>query len=98
MKSIEQLLELKKNPYYQFSPEEQGRLNDFLSKNSEQKTQQKDNSNDSEKNTPVTVLNKNVVHKETGVIPTNEEASISKQLADVPVASNDQDRANPDAE
>lgn len=32
MKTIQQLLELSKNPFYNFTPEEQGRLDDFLVK------------------------------------------------------------------
>lgn len=70
MKDISQLLELQKNPYYQFSPEESQRLKDFLAKNSEKKTPQKKSGKNSEKNIPATVLNKNVVKKETGDIPT----------------------------
>lgn len=70
MKTVEQLIELSKNPYYQFSPAEQKLLNDFLAKNSDTQTQAKKNGKDSEKNIPATVLNKNVVAKETGAIPT----------------------------
>lgn len=70
MKSNEQLLELSTNPYYTFSDEERTRLDDFLSKNSAQKSQTTNSSKDSEKNIPATVLNKNVVKKETGEIPT----------------------------
>tara|TARA_B100001250_G_scaffold371758_1_gene356775 strand:+ start:333 stop:620 length:288 start_codon:yes stop_codon:yes gene_type:complete len=70
MKSIEQLLALKKNPYYQFTPEEAAALEVFLSKKPAKKTQQKNNGKKSEKNIPATVLNKNIVKKETGEIPT----------------------------
>ena len=70
MKTIEQLVELSSNPYYSLSPEEKARLDDFLSKRSEQFTQQKNNGKSSEKNIPATVLNKNIVKKETGEIPT----------------------------
>jgi hypothetical protein len=70
MKTIEQLIQLSNNPYYKFSPEEKSRLNDFLSKKSEQSSQHKNNGKDSEKNIPATVLNKNVPKKETGEIPT----------------------------
>lgn len=69
MKTVEQLLELKDNPYYAMSPEEKKLLNDFLSKNSGQTSQAKSNGKDSEKNIPATVLNKNKVQKETGEIP-----------------------------
>ena len=70
MKSIEQLLELSNNPYYQFSPEEKARLDAFLFKKSAQFNQQKNSDKNSEKNIPATVINKNVVKKETGKIPT----------------------------
>lgn len=70
MKSIEQLLQLSKNPYYKFSDDEQAELDSFLSSKSEQKKSQKNSSDDSEKNIPATVLNKNVVAKEIGKIPT----------------------------
>ena len=93
MKSIDQLLQLQKNPYYHFLPEEQQALNDFLSKNSDGSKPQKKTTVDSETNIPATVINKNVVHKETGVIPTNEQASISKHLGEIPVSTYDQERA-----
>ncbi len=70
MKTIEQLIALKNNPYYVFSPEEQATLDAFLYKKSVQQNPQQSNSSDSEKNIPATVLNKNVVQKETGEIPT----------------------------
>ena len=66
MKSNEQLLELSKNPYYNMTPDEKSQLDAFLSKKSEQKTPAKNNTGSSEKNIPATVLNKNVVKKETG--------------------------------
>lgn len=69
MKSIEQLLQLKENPYYQLSPEEKARLDVFLFEKQVQQSQPKKNGKDSEKNIPATVLNKNVVGKETGKIP-----------------------------
>ena len=63
MKSIEQLLELSKNPYYKFTPNEMTVLDDFLSKKQEKalKSNQKKNSKNSEKNTPVRV--RNIVEK-----------------------------------
>lgn len=70
MKSIEQIIELSSNPYYQFSPEEQKRLNDFLAKKSDIQAPAKKNGKNSEKNIPATVINKNRVKKETGDIPT----------------------------
>lgn len=83
MKEIEQLLELKKNPYYEFSPEESKRLNDFLAKNSDTRAPRKKNGKDSEKNIPATVLNKNRVQKETGVIPViNHVVKIQKAVVD----------------
>lgn len=73
MKSIEQLLELRQNPYYTFTEEEQERLKAFLSEKQGQKTQAKTGSTNSEKNIPATVINKNIVVKETGEIPAMEE-------------------------
>lgn len=66
MKTIEQLLELSKNPYYKFTADEQAVLNDFLEKKREEllTKSQKKNSNTSEKNTPVRV--RNVVPKTIG--------------------------------
>lgn len=59
MKSIEQLLELSKNPYYKFQADEQAVLDDFLSKKREKelKKSQKMNSKTLEGNSPVTVRN-----------------------------------------
>lgn len=70
MKTIAQIIELSSNPYYQFSPEEQKRLNDFLAKKSDTQAPVKKNGKPSEKSTPATVHNKNNVQKETGKIPT----------------------------
>ena len=82
MKSIEQLLELSGNPYYTMDPEEKTALKDFLSKKSEQKAPATKSGKDSEKNIPATVLNKNVVQKETGTIPTinNVATAESKEV------------------
>lgn len=59
MKTIEQLLELSKNPYYTFTNDEKAVLDDFLSKkradHSTSSTKTKENSSDS--NTPVRVRN-----------------------------------------
>lgn len=59
MKTIEQLLELSKNPHYKFLPEEQQVLDDFLFKQREKalKSSPKTNLPNSESNTPVTVRN-----------------------------------------
>ena len=70
MKTIAQIIELSSNPYYQFSPEEQKRLNDFLAKKSDTQAPAKKNGKSSEKSTPATVHNKNNVQKEVGTIPT----------------------------
>lgn len=70
MKDISQLIELSSNPYYEFSPEELKRLNDFLAKKSDTQAPAKKSGKTSEKSTPATVLNKNNVQKETGQIPT----------------------------
>jgi hypothetical protein len=63
MKTIQQLLELSKNPHYKFMPDEQRVLDDFLAKrrDSRSKKSQEENSNESSQKTPVTV--KNVVEK-----------------------------------
>lgn len=70
-KSIEQLLEISKNPYYVLTIEENERLEAFLYKNSERQSLQMKNGKDSEKNIPATVLNKNVVKKDTGDMDKN---------------------------
>lgn len=70
MKTIEQLIDLTRNPYYKFSAEEQAEIDAFLSQNSAQPNRAKKSTKDSEKNIPATVLNKNVVQKETGQIIT----------------------------
>lgn len=59
MKTIPQLLELAKNPYYQFLPDEQKVLDDFLSKKraAALKLSQKKTSKESSEKTPVTVRN-----------------------------------------
>jgi hypothetical protein len=63
MKTIEQLLELTKNPYYKFTEAEQAVLDDFLAqqraKHSTDST--KKNSKLSDSSTPVTV--RNIVQK-----------------------------------
>lgn len=63
MKTIEQLLELSKNPFYQFMPAEKQVLDDFLSKKREKdlKNSQEKNSPNSDSSTPVIV--RNVVQK-----------------------------------
>lgn len=71
-KTIEQLLQLSKNPYYVFTSEEQEQLNTFLAKKSELLSQQRKNGKDSEKNIPATVINKNIVRKDVGEIPVME--------------------------
>lgn len=71
MKTIAQLLQLSKNRFYKFTPEEQKLLDDFLATQSGQSSQQKDSSIDLSKKTPATV-HKNIVQKDTGVIPTDE--------------------------
>lgn len=63
MKTIEQLLELSKNPYYTFTDSERAVLDDFLSKKKEEDSvnSQEKNSKPSEPNTPVLV--RNIVEK-----------------------------------
>ena len=63
MKTIEQLLDLSKNPYYKFTNDEKAVLDDFLLKRREKdsKKQQKKNLPSSEEDTPVIV--RNIVRK-----------------------------------
>lgn len=63
MKTIEQLLELSKNPYYKFMPDEQRRLDAFLSKKQAIRSvpSQEESSNELGPNTRVTV--RNIVQK-----------------------------------
>jgi len=63
MKTIEQLLELAKNPYYAFTSDERKVLDDFLEKKREKDLakSQKQNSTKSSEQTPVVV--KNIVKK-----------------------------------
>lgn len=71
MKSIEQLLELSKNPYYKMTEAEKAVLNDFLAKRQAERgtNSQSKNEKNSEKNTPVRV--RNIVPK---FIPEVEES------------------------
>lgn len=71
MKTIEQLLELTKNPYYKFTQAEQAILDDFLAKKREKdsKNSPKESSKSSENDTPVRV--RNIVEK---TIPQPEES------------------------
>lgn len=59
MKTIEQLLELTKNPYYKFTQDEQAVIDDFLSKKRAKDSQNKQNpnSNPLDKSTDVRVRN-----------------------------------------
>lgn len=59
MKTIEQLLELSKNPFYTFLPDEKRVLDDFLSKNqdTDSETSQTTSSQKSSKTTRVTARN-----------------------------------------
>lgn len=63
MKTIQQLLELSKNPHYHFMPDEKRVLDDFLSKKQAKRSKrsQEKNSEESSEKTPVTV--RNVVEK-----------------------------------
>lgn len=71
MKTIEQLLELSKNPYYTFTNDEKAVLDDFLSekKASHSTSSVKKKENTSEKSTPVRV--RNIVKK---TIPSPKKA------------------------
>ena len=59
MKTVEQLLELSKNPYYKFTQDEKQVLDDFLAKKKAKSStnSQTKNSQPSESNTPVRVRN-----------------------------------------
>lgn len=59
MKTIQQLLELAKNPHYKFMPDEKRVLDAFLAKEAalRLKQSQEENSNGSSQKTPVTVRN-----------------------------------------
>jgi ERCC4-type nuclease len=72
MKTIEQLLQLSKNPYYVFQPDEQRLLDDFLSKKqaSTSKKSRKKSSKESSEKTNVRV--RNIVEK---VIPSVPEST-----------------------
>lgn len=63
MKTIEQLLDLTKNPYYRFLPDEQRALDNFLAKKRGKHSPQSDEKNSDElsPNTRVTV--RNIVEK-----------------------------------
>lgn len=59
MKTINQLLELAKNPHYKFMPDEKRVLDAFLAKQQAERLKQlqEENSNESSEKTPVTVRN-----------------------------------------
>lgn len=71
MKTIEQMLQLSKNPYYKFTNDEKAVLDDFLSRKKEKdsKSSQKKNSQNSGSSMPVRV--RNIVPK---TIPEAEDA------------------------
>lgn len=73
MKTIEQLLELSKNPYYRFTDAERAILDDFLAKRQARSStnSQNKNSTKSEDYTPVRV--RNIVHK---TVPQIEESGV----------------------
>lgn len=73
MKTIQQLLELSKNPYYQFLPDEQAVLDDFLLKQKEKdsQTSQEKSSTESSEKTRVTV--RNIVKKTLPVAPESND-------------------------
>ena len=75
MKTIDQLLELAKNPYYKFTQTEQEVLDDFLSKKQEKdsKTSHETSSKKLSDKTPVIV--KNIVKKADTYPPVAQESS-----------------------
>lgn len=76
MKTIQQLLELSKNPYYVFTHDERAVLDDFLAKkkDTDSTTSRKKSSTKSSKKTPVTV--RNIVQK-TNTYPPEAVESVS---------------------
>lgn len=76
MKTIQQLLELAKNPYYKFTNDEKAVLDDFLAQKQDtpSTTSQKTSSNKSSEKTPVRV--RNVVQK-THPYPADAIESVS---------------------
>lgn len=63
MKTIEQLLQLSKNPHYTFTPDEKAVLDDFLSQKQE-KTSKKSHKKSSKKSSDKTnVTVRNIVEK-----------------------------------
>ncbi len=77
MKTIEQLLELTKNPYYVLRPEEQAVLDDFLArKRAEHSTSSvKQKEKNSDESTPVIV--RNIVQKTIPRVPLAPEPTES---------------------
>lgn len=71
MKTIEQLLELTKNPYYKFLPEEQVVLDDFLAKRRAERSPNSQNPNSQNLGSSTPVRVRNIVPK---VIPDTEDA------------------------
>lgn len=76
MKTVEQLLELSKNPYYKFTNEEKQVLDDFLSAQRDKfsPNSQSKNSNKSDAKTPVRV--RNIVPKTIPGVPDAPEGSV----------------------
>lgn len=81
MKTIQELLELTKNPYYKFMPNEQAVLDDFLEKKQAKALakSQKQNSKKSSDETPVVV--KNVVQKAPTYPPQAHESVSDERKA-----------------
>lgn len=73
MKTIQQLLELSKNPYYKFTKDEKAVLDDFLSQKQDtgSKKSPKTSSSKSSQKTPVRV--RNIVNK---TIPQPNESGL----------------------
>lgn len=75
MKSIEQLLQLSKNPYYVFTPEEQQVLDDFLSKKKAKSSKTSPSTSDSTSSTNTAVRVRNIVPKTIPGVPDAPEPS-----------------------
>lgn len=63
MKTIEQLLELSKNPFYTFTPQEQAVLDDFLYKRRATRSQQSQETDSKQSSNKTRVRVRNIIPK-----------------------------------
>lgn len=73
MKTIEQLLELTKNPYYKFTQAEQAVLDDFLAKQQDTDSQKSHGTSSIKSSKKTNVRVRNIVEK---TIPQPEESGL----------------------